>query len=128
MTTPPPMPPVGGEPSSDDKTMALIAHFGMIIAGWLPALIIYLVKGDSPWAKREAAKAFNFAIVATVAYVALVFLGIVIAVADIPAIGCLITLGYVGVWVTMAAFAIINGMKVNDGGESKYPFEIPLLK
>ena len=133
MTTPPPVPPEsapqgGGAPNNDDKTMALVAHFGMVLFGWLPALIIYLVKSDSPWVKREAAKAFNFSILATGAYIALFILGIAIAVIDIPFIGCFVTLGYLAVWITMAAFGIMNGIKVNDGGESKYPFEAPLLK
>ncbi len=132
MTTPP-VPPESGPsagqaPDSDQQTMAMICHFGMILFGWIPALIIYVVKGDSPWVKKEAAKAFNFAITIQIAYVATFFLGIVVAFADVGILGCLTSLIYFGLWITAAVFAVINGMKINSNEETKYPFEIPILK
>lgn len=130
MTTPPPPPPQvpSNSGSSDDKTMALIAHFGIAIFGFLPPLIIYLVKGDSPWVKNEAAKAFNFTIVATAAYAAAFVLNIVSAVADIGIIGCFTCLLYIAAFLMNIIFGVINGIKVNNGEETKYPFEIPILK
>jgi len=132
MTTPPPMPPDSGsygeEPNADDQTMAMIAHFGMILFGWLPALIIYLVKGDAPWVKGEAAKAFNFAIVIQAAYIAFFVVGIMIAIIDIPILGCIVWLGYFGAWVVQAIFGVVNGMKINKNEVTKYPVEIPILK
>ncbi len=135
MTTPPPppeyMPPSGGSSSGDDKTMALIAHFGMIFFGFIPALIIYLVKGDAPWAKKEAAKAFNFTIIFTIVIVGLqianVFLGLIFDDLGIIA-SCLTCLLIPAAWITNAVFGIMNGIKVNNGEESKYPFELPILK
>lgn len=137
MTTPPPPPPEyipptgGGAGSSDDKTMALIAHFGMIIFGFLPALIIYFVKGDNPWVKKEAAKAFNFSVIFSVLVIGFEFLSlffsIVLDTAGFIAtcIGCLLIPAS---WITMIIFGIMNGIKVNNDEESKYPFEVPILK
>lgn len=130
MTTPPPESSsnYSGEPSSDDRTMALICHFGMILFAWLPALIIYIVRGESPWVKKEAAKAFNFAIAIQVGYVVFFVLQLVFAVLDLSILGCISTLAYVALWVALVVFGIINGMKVNNNEETRYPFEIPLLK
>ena len=132
MTTPP-MPPEygtssGGEPNSDEQTMAMISHFGIVLFGWLPALIIYLVKGDSPCTKSEAAKAFNIAVTIQIGYIAFFVLGIVIAIADIPFIGCLTSFAYFGLWICGVVFGVINGMKINKNEVTKYPFEIPILK
>ena len=146
MTTPPPppMPQAGSSvPSSDNKTMALICHFGMVIFGWIPALIIYFVKGDSPFVKREAAKAFNFAIIPSAVsmlisllYTAGVFettttnnaYGYRYSVSSNGGLACLFILLSSALWLVTAIFAVINGIKVNDGKESKYPFGVPILK
>lgn len=127
MTTPPPPPvePQGPQGSGDDKNLVLISHFGMVIFGFWPALIIYLVKGDNPYVKSEAAKAFNFSI----GFTAVFFVAFIMQIAiNSIAIGCLFSLLILASWVAMVAFGIINGIKANDGKETAYPFELPLLK
>lgn len=130
MTTPPPqppepVPPQGGSPASDDdKTMAQICHFGMVIFGFWPALIIYLVKSDAPWVKNEAAKAFNFSIITSVI---LVFFS-VLRFIDFLFISCFACVLMLAVIAIQAVYGIINGLKVNEGKETAYPVEIPLLK
>jgi len=138
MTTPPPPPPPSepmGQPSgsSDDKTMALIAHFGIILFGFIPPLIVYLIKGDSPSAKSEAAKAFNFTIIFTAIYIALSVGGTVLSLADSSGIislatSCISCLLWPAAFITNAAFGVINGIKANNGEETKYPFGLPILK
>lgn len=136
MTTPPPsdgMEPSGGAPNSDDKTMAMIAHFGIIVAGFLAPLIIYLVKGDSPWVKKEAAKAFNFTIIFSILYIVLFFGNFALGIIDSSGIiglasSCISCLLFPAALIANLAFGVINGMKVNNGEETKYPFEVPILK
>lgn len=138
MTTPPPPPPemsspMGGEPSSDDKTMALVAHFGIIIFGFLAPLVVYLMKGDSPWVKKEAAKAFNFTIVLSIVMAVLGFIYILMSFADSGGVVGLVAVCFGCIfmpvaWIVNAIFGAMNGMKVNNGEETKYPFEAPLLK
>ncbi len=128
MTTPDHGAPYGHEPDADEQTMAMICHFGMVLFGWLPALIIYFVKGDNEWVKGEASKAFNFAITIQIAYIAVFILGIFFAVLDLGILGCFITLLYIGLWIAQAIFAVLNGMKINQNETTKYPFEIPILK
>src|SRR5690348_1997805 len=65
----PAAPPPVGYPTSDDKTWALIAHFGGALGmflgagtgGWLAPLIALLVQGQkSPVARAHAVAALNF--------------------------------------------------------------------
>jgi uncharacterized Tic20 family protein len=139
MTTPPPppppesYPPVGGGSAAggDDKTWAMLAHFGIAIFGFLAPLIIFFVKGESPWVKNESAKAFNFTICLDVVWVVLWGVRIV-AFADptgiASLIGCFVCVLLLAAIITRIAFGVINGIKVNNGEETKYPFEIPILK
>jgi uncharacterized protein len=138
MTTPPPPNPPQNPPTSsgDDKTMALICHFGMVIFGAIPALIIYFVKADSPYVRNEAKKAFNFSIITTV----LIFIVNIISIfggfsvtsvegAGVALIvGCFICLVIAVAVITQITFGVINGIKANDGKETKYPFGLPILK
>lgn len=45
----------------NDTNMAMLAHLGGIIFGFVPGLIVYLMKKDeSPWARKQGAEALNF--------------------------------------------------------------------
>ena len=49
------------EPTSDDRLWATFAHLGGLFAGFVPALVIWLVKrDDSPFASEHAREALNF--------------------------------------------------------------------
>ncbi len=137
MTTPPPPPgasaPMGGQPNGDDKTMAMFAHFGIILFGFLAPLIIYFIKGDSPWVKKEAAKAFNFTIVLSAVMAVLVVIYVFLGILDSDGFIALVSLCFGCIfipvaWIVNAIFGGMNGMKANNGEETKYPFELPLLK
>ena len=57
-------------PSSDDKTMALIAHIGGIVVPIIVPLVIMVTKGEqSPWVRAQAVEALNFQIGIFIAYV-----------------------------------------------------------
>jgi len=57
--------------SSDDKTMAMLAHLGGIVLGFIPALVIWLIKKDQgeTFAVRQAKEALNFQITMIIAFV-----------------------------------------------------------
>jgi len=92
--------------------MALFAHLGGILFGFLPSLIIYLVKKDqSPWVRKHAAEALNFQITITIAMVVsyiliIVFIGIVLLMV---------------VWILDIVFCIIACMAANRGEMYEYP-------
>jgi uncharacterized Tic20 family protein len=141
---PPAYPPAGGYPppgyapagpavpptgyaSADDKTWALIAHFGgaagMFIGGaalgWVLPLIALVSKGNqSPTVRAHAVAALNFqilwSIVGAIGYITLcLFIGFLI----LPV-----------AWLMGVIFGIIAGVRANDGQLYKYPVSISMIK
>lgn len=151
MTTPPQQPPPppppggGGTPpagyaNSEEKTWALVSHFGGAagvlvgcgLLGWVPPLIALLAKGnDSPTVRTHAVKALNFQItwagISLLAWIVFACLGSILAV---------VTFGIGGVlWFVPALialvpliFGIIAGIKANEGQAYDYPVSMKLVK
>lgn len=119
--------PPPGFPNSDDKTWALIAHFGgaagMLIgvgcAGWLPPLIALLAKGNqSPFVRAHAVAALNFQLLWSI-------VGIVGWM-----LFCIV-IGWFGILAAMAMgiiFGIVAGLRANEGQFYRYPASINLVK
>jgi uncharacterized protein len=143
---PPPYPPQGGYPppgfpppgptlpppgyaGDDDRTMALLSHFGgaagMFLGGatlgWIVPLIILVARGDrSPTVRAHATAALNFqltwSIVATVGYLLLcTFIGVFLTIIIVPV-----------AWLMGVIFGIIAGIRANEGQLYKYPASFPL--
>jgi uncharacterized protein len=122
-----PVPPPPGYASADDKTWALIAHFGgaagMFIGGaalgWVAPLIAMVAKGnESPTVRAHAVAALNFqllwSIIGAIGYATLcLFIGFLI----------LPVAGLIGV-----IFGIIAGVRANDGQLYNYPLSVNLVK
>ncbi|GAA1028934.1 DUF4870 domain-containing protein [Virgisporangium ochraceum] len=122
--TPPP-----GYPTADDKTYALIAHWGGAAGvfvgggflGWVGPLIAYVAKGNvSPTVRAHAISALNFHITWAIAYA----LSFVVAI---------ITCGFLFfvpliVWLVPMVFGIIGGVKATNGEFYRYPMSIQFIK
>ena len=106
-------------PTSDEMTMSMLAHAGGIFFGFLPALVIYLTKGnESPYVKAEATEALNFQITLAIAYVvASVLIIVLIGLLMLPVI-----------WIASVAFMIMAAVSVNNGNAYRYPVNIRLIK
>jgi uncharacterized Tic20 family protein len=127
-------PPPPGYPSSDDKTWALISHFGGAAAGvisggvlgFVPPLIAYLAKGkESPTVRAHAETALNFQIMwSGIALLAWVIgaCGIVIV------IGPILWLASVAAVVLQVVFGIIAGLRANEGTLYQYPLSYKFVK
>jgi uncharacterized Tic20 family protein len=124
---PPPGLPSPGYASNDDKTWALLSHFGgaagMFVGGgtlgWVVPLVIMLAKGDqSPTVRAHAVAALNFqllwSIVAAAGYITLC---IVIGFVIVPV-----------AWLMGVIFGIVAGVRANDGQLFRYPASIPMVK
>lgn len=101
----------------------------MLILGWVPALVVFLVKSNSPWLRNEAAKVFNFNF--AIAILELIFMVFVIAgaIADVAsAILCMSILIFACIYLFSAIYIVINSIRVSSGKDSSYPFEVPILK
>src|SRR5262249_5826777 len=140
---PPPGPaaPPPGYPSSEDKTYALVAHFGGAVGAFVSAgvlgfvgpLIAYLARGNqSPTVKEHAKTALNFFIplggLAIVLFVARICNGIVTPHGLDILIGLLLGLLQFATWLVAVIFGIIGGVRANEGTLYKYPFSFPVIK
>ncbi|MEV0274573.1 MAG: DUF4870 domain-containing protein [Hamadaea sp.] len=125
-STPPP--PVAGQvapvgyANSDEKTWALVAHFGGAITGFIAPLVVFLVKGnESPTVRAHSVAALNFQIlwniISFVSYIIATCLGWLI----LPLVLFLVP-------VFPFVIAIIAGLKANEGQLYKYPATIELIK
>jgi uncharacterized Tic20 family protein len=120
-------PAPAGYANSEEKTWALVAHFGgaagMFIGGgllgWVPPLIALLAKGNqSPTVRAHAVSALNFqllwSIIALVGYILLcVAIGFVI---------------FLAAMVIGIVFGIIAGIRANEGQVYRYPMSVNIIK
>jgi uncharacterized Tic20 family protein len=112
--TPPGGPGPIGFASNEDKTWALIAHFGGIIVGFIAPLVALLARGnESPTVRAHAVEALNFQITWGIAT-------IVASILAVCTFGLLFFLPIV-TWVVVIVFSIIGGMKANEGQLYHYP-------
>jgi uncharacterized protein len=123
---PPPYPGAGAGARSDATTLAMLAHLGMLVGGFIVPLVIYLTSGkDDPFVRHHSSEALNFAItyaIASFALMPLFFIGVFLLpllLLLIPAFFALIISQYV--WLIMAS------MKSYRGEWWRYPICIRLV-
>lgn len=104
--------------NSDDNLLAMLAHLLGIVSGFIGALVIWLVKKDTPAVEAHAREALNFQITLAIAYV----IGLVLT---LILIGGLIILA---VWVLNIVFSILAGLAAYKGSAYRYPFALRLVK
>ncbi|MET8351936.1 MULTISPECIES: DUF4870 domain-containing protein [unclassified Micromonospora] len=118
--------PGGGYASNEDKTWALVAHFGgaagALISfgplGFVAPLIAYLARGQqSPAVRAQALAALNFQILWSIIAFVLLFVS-----------WCLLFLPSIAVVVIQILFGIIAGMKANEGQLYRYPMSASFIK
>jgi hypothetical protein len=121
MGAPTPGAPTPGYANSDEKTWALIAHFGGIVVGFIAPLVSLLVKGnESPTVRAHSIEALNFQITWGVATILAVIL-------SICTLGLLFFLPLL-TWAVIVVFSIIAGLKANEGQLYRYPVTVRLVK
>jgi uncharacterized protein len=110
-------------PTSDDKVLAMLSHLLAIIGGlgFLPPLVIWLIKKDDPNASfvtENAKESLNFQI--TVLILLLVF-----------SVLLLVVIGIFLIWALEIAnlvLVIIATVRSNEGKIYRYPFNFRLIK
>lgn len=114
-----PGPYQGPPPTSDDKTMALLAHILGIPTWFIGPLVIYLMKKDaSPFVADQAKEALNFQITIGILYVVAVLTACIVVGGIIaPAAGIL-----------NLVFCILAAIETNKGVAYRYPFVLRLVK
>ncbi len=115
-----------GYANNDDKTWALVAHFGgaagALISfgplGFVAPLIAYLTRGQqSPTARAHALAALNFQLLWSIIAFVLLFVS-----------WCLLFIPSLIVFGLQIAFGVIAGIKANEGSLYKYPMSATFIK
>ncbi len=105
--------------SSEDKTMAILAHVLGIFFGFIPALIIWLIKKDqSEYVNVHAKEALNFQISLIIYYLVAGILWILL-------VGVFLTFA---IWIFSVVVMILATIKAANGNYYKYPLCIRLIK
>jgi len=122
--------------TSDERTMAILAHVLQVVGWWIAPLIIFLVKKDSKFTSFHALQALFLQIlymllmgIFMVAWIA----GVLVMVAHAPqakdapppvgffVLMPLIWLGWMGLWGLVIVVAIVFGIKAGRGEWAEYP-------
>lgn len=104
--------------NSDDRLLAMLAHLLGIVSGFIGALVIWLVKKDSPSVEAHAREALNFQITVFIASVVAAILWIIV-------VGMLLS---AAIWVVNIVFCILAGVAANKGDAYRYPMTLRLIK
>ena len=113
-----------GEPSSEERTMAMLAHVGaaagaLIGLPFLAPLIIYFAKAkESAFIRFHAVESLNLQITSIPVYI----VGIILAVVTCGIGAFLLPVIPIGI----AVLNVIAGMKANEGQTYSYP--VPMLR
>lgn len=120
-------PAPSGYATNDEKTWALVAHFGGAAGafigggtlGWVGPLVALLAKGNqSPTVRAHAVAALNFQLLWSIITVICWILVCVLIGAILAPIAAIIAI----------VFGIIGGVKANDGQLYNYPMSVSIIK
>ena len=103
-------------PTSDEKTMALLAHILTLVSALLAPLIIYIVKKDeSKFVAAHAKESFNFQLTIILIYIGFSITGIGLFFLWVP-------------WLLSIALSIVATIRASEGKLCKYPFSIKFIQ
>ena len=106
----------GTPPTSDEKTLGLLAHVITFVSAFIGPLIIFLVKkDDSPFVAAHAKESLNFQITMALATIVLI----------ISIIGIFL-LWILGILVLI--LVIVATIKASEGKLYRYPLTIRFIK
>ena len=108
-------------PIKTDRTFAMLAHLGGIFFGFIPSLIIYLIKKSEPNSEfdlDQAREALNFQITVAIAWVVCFTLMWVLIGALLVPLLILANL----------FFCILGAVKASNGQAYRYPLTLRLIK
>ena len=104
--------------SQDSKNIALLTWIGSIFFGFIPSLIVYLIKKDDPYIQDQSKEALNWSITAVIGY----FIGIILT---FVLIGILVLLA---LGVCHLVFCIMGAVATSNGKPFRVPYALRLIK
>ncbi len=118
-------PGYGAPGRSDGRTLAMLAHLGAFVGGFIVPLVIYLTAGkDDAFVRHHASESLNFQLT----YLTVFLGGFVIGLVTLG-IGFLVVFPLLLiVAVGHIVFAIMGAVKANQGEWWRYPVNIRFVK
>ena len=106
-------------PTSDERTLAILAHILTIVSSFIAPLVIYLLKKDeSPFVSEHAKESLNFQITMFILFM-------------ISFVLMLVLIGFLLIWLLSIAnlvLVIIATIKANENKMYRYPINFRLIK
>lgn len=129
--------PVSNQPSTDERTLAVLCHASPLIAAVVSAgmlsfvgpLLVWLIYKDKDrFVRTAAAESFNFNIVTWLATAVLGTLTVVFVALFVTIPLAIVTgLAIVAIWIAAFVCHILAILAVKDGRSYKYPANLPIL-
>ena len=114
-------------PTQDEKNIALLAHAGTFIGGFIVPLVIWLVKKDeSEYIGEHAKQSLNFQISMFIYAIGGMFISFLFMIIFIGAF--LMILLVLGVSILSLVTVILASINASQGKHYKYPMCIPFFK
>ncbi len=104
--------------SKESRNTAVLIWIGTLFLGFIPSLIVYLVKKDDPYVLDQTKEALNWSITAAIGYVAGLILTFVL-------IGVLV---FVVLGLCHLVFCVMGAMAASNGKNFRTPFALRLIK
>jgi len=104
--------------SQDSKNLALLMWLGTIFFGFIPSLVLYLIKTDDPYLADQSKEALNWSITAILGVLA-------------GALLLVILIGVLVIWAVAICnliFCIMGVINVSTGQSFRVPFAVRLIK
>lgn len=102
----------------ESKNLSLLLWIGTIFFGFIPGLVLYLVKKDDAFVLAHSKEALNWCITAIIAYaIASILTVVVIGAFLYPIIG-----------LCHLIFCILAAVNASEGNSYQVPFAIRLIK
>ena len=102
----------------DSKNIAILNWVLTIFFGFIPGLVLYIVKADDNYIKEHAKEALNWSITALIGYAIATVLTIIL-------IGALL---FPVIMICNLIFCILGALAASKGDDFKVPFAIRLIK
>jgi len=104
-------------PNKDSKNTAVLIWIGTLFLGFIPGLIVYLVKKDDAYILDQAKEALNWSITAAIGYVAAMILTFLL-------IGFLV---FVALGICHLVFCVLGAIGASNGKAFRVPFALRLI-
>lgn len=106
------------EKSQESKNMTLLMWVGTLFFGFIPGLVLFLIKKEDSYIQEQSKEALNWSITSLIGYaIGFVLSFILIGILVFPIVG-----------ICHLIFCIMGAIATSKGKEFRVPFAIRLVK